>query len=127
MPCRSYETEWVHDISRAGRKTNEVVALKQECDRLARIACRAITELEKLDPELKNFKDRESRKWWADHKKADAARIAKEEKEKAKLDAAEKLRKDALAKLTKEEIEAFGLSKTKPKKIASAEVKWPGF
>ncbi len=111
MPCLSYDTQWVHDPARSARKTVEVVALKQECDRLARIACRAITALEQLDPELKTFKDRESRKWWADHKKADAARIAKEEKEKAKLEAEEKLRKDALAKLTPEEIKAFGLDK----------------
>ena len=129
MPCLSYDTQWVHEPTRAGRNTVEVVALKKECDRLARIACMAITELEKLDPELKNFKDRAARKWWADHKKADAARIAKEEKEKAKLEAAEKLRKEALAKLTPEEIEAFGLGKTKSKKAASAsdQVKWPGF
>ncbi len=111
MPCISYETEWVNDISRASRKTVEVTALKMECDRLARIACKAITTLEQLDPELKTFKDRESRKWWADHKKADAVRIAKEEKVKAKLEAEEKLRKEALAKLTPEEIKAFGLDK----------------
>lgn len=111
MPCLSYDTQWVHEPSRASRKTVEVIALKAECDRLARIACNAITALEKLDPELKTFKDRDSRKWWSDHKKADAARIAKEEKEKSKLEAEEKLRKHALAKLTPEEIKAFGLDK----------------
>jgi thiamine pyrophosphate-dependent acetolactate synthase large subunit-like protein len=107
----SYDTNWVHEPARASRKTVEVIALKSECDRLARIACKAITALEQLDPELKTFKDRDSRKWWADHKKADAARIAKEEKEKAKREAEEKLRKEALAKLTPEEIKAFGLDK----------------
>ncbi len=111
MPCMSYDTNWVHEPARASRNTVEVTALKMECDRLARIACKAITALEKLDPELKNFKDTESRKWWAAHKKADAARIAKEEKEKAKREAEEKRRKEALAKLTPEEIKAFGLDK----------------
>lgn len=111
MPCLSYDTQWVHDPARSVRKTVEVVALKSECDKLARIACKALTALEKLDPELKSFKDQESRKWWAAHKKADQERIEKEQKEKAKKEAEEKLRKQALAKLTPEEIEAFGLDK----------------
>jgi len=116
MPCLSYDTEWFHDPARATRKTVESIALKSECDRLARIACKAMTALEQLDPELKIFKDRDARKWWSDHKKADAARIAKEEKEKAKLAEQEQLRKAALAKLTPEEIEAFGLMKRDTKK-----------
>jgi len=127
MPCLSYETEWVHDVTRSGKRTPEITFLKNECDRLARIACNAITALEQLDPELKTFKDRDSRKWWSDHKKSDQARIAKEEKEKAKLEAQEKMRKEALAKLTPEEIEVFGLGKSKSKKTASDRVKWPGF
>ena len=116
MPCLSYETEWVREPHRASRVTSEVLALKNECDRLARIACNAITALEQLDPELKTFKDRDSRKWWADHKKADAARMAKEEKEKVKRIEEDKVRQAALAKLTKEEIELFGLGKKKGKK-----------
>lgn len=111
MPCMSYDTNWVHDPARASRKTVEVMALKNECDRLARIACKAITLLEQYDPELKNLKDQETRRWWASHKKADQARIDKEEKEKAKLELEKKLRREALAKLTPEEIQAFGLDK----------------
>lgn len=111
MPCLSYDTQWVHDETRAVRKTVEVVALKSECDKLARIACKALYALEKLDPELKSFKDQESRKWWAKHKKDDQERIAKEQKEKAKKELEEQLRKQALAKLTPEEIAAFGLDK----------------
>ena len=113
MPCLSYDTEWAHDFSRSRNTKNstEVAALKMECDRLARIACHAITALEQLDPELKTFKDRDSRKWWADHKKADQARIEKEQKELAKKREQEQIRQAALAKLTKEEIEAFGLGK----------------
>lgn len=111
MPCLSYDTEWVREPARASRNTVEVVALKHECDRLARIACRAMAALEKIDPELKNFKDQESRKWWAKHKKDDQARIEKEQKEKAKKELEDKLRKEALAKLTPEEIAIFGLDK----------------
>jgi len=108
MPCLSYETEWFHSNP---RRTHTETALKTECDRLARIACKAMTTLEQLDPELKSFKDTESRKWWSDHKKADKARMDREAKEKAKIDEQEKLREAALAKLTPEEILAFGLQK----------------
>jgi hypothetical protein len=127
----SYDTEWVHDPVRAVKKTVEVVALKNECDRLARIACKALTALETHDPELKGFKDRETKTWWKAHKKADAERVAKEEKEKAKKAEQDRLRKEALAKLTPEEIEAFGLDKSKSKKAtpatAPANPRWPGF
>jgi hypothetical protein len=108
MPCRSYESDWF-DPSRS--RSHEAMVLKQECDKLARIACKAITLLEQLDPGLKSFKDTESRKWWVAHQKADKARIEKEAKEQAKLDEQEKLRQAALAKLTPEEIAAFGLQK----------------
>ena len=116
MPCLSYDTEWAHThTGRNTRNSAEIMLLKNECDKLARIACNAITALEQLDPDLKTFKDRESRKWYSDHKKADAARIAKEEKIKAANEAEEKIRQAALAKLTKEEIEIFGLGKKKGK------------
>lgn len=108
MPCISYDTEWAN--ASRGRSA-ESIALKAECDRLARIACKAMTLLEQFDPELKSFKDKEARKWWADHQKADKARMEKEAKEKAKQDEQEKLRKAAMAKLTPEEIAAFGLNK----------------
>jgi len=111
----SYDTNWVHEPARASRNTVEVIALKHECDRLARIACKAMTALEQLDPGLKTFKDRESRKWYSDHKKADAARIAKEEKARAAKEAEDKIRQAALAKLTKEEIAVFGLDKKEKK------------
>ena len=113
MPCISYDTEWIRSNP---RRTSNETALKNECDRLARIACKAMTLLEQLDPELKNFKDTESRKWWSDHKKADKARMDKEAKEKAKIDEQERLREAAMAKLTPEEIQAFGLKLKKGKK-----------
>ena len=110
MPCISYETEWFHQ---SRHRSHTETALKTECDRLARIACKAMTTLEQLDPELKSFKDTESRKWWADHKKADKARMDREAKEKPKVEEQEKLREAAMAKLTPEEIAAFGLKKGK--------------
>lgn len=108
MPCLSYDTEWV---STNPRRTHTETVLKIECDRLARIACKAMATLEQLDPELNNFKDREARKWWSDHKKADKARMDREAKEKAKVEEHERLRQQALAKLSPEEIEAFGFNK----------------
>ena len=52
MPCISYDTEWV---STNPRRTHTETVLKIECDRLARIACKAMATLEQLDPELNNF------------------------------------------------------------------------
>jgi hypothetical protein len=105
MPCRDYWSD-TYDTKR----NHEATILKERCDQLARIACKAMYALEQLDPELKSFKDHESRKWWADHKKADQARLEKEQKESAKRVAKQKLVKEALSKLTPEEIEAFGLN-----------------
>lgn len=109
MPCRSYDTDWVGAVTRVSM--SEAKELKEECDKLARIACKAMYAIEQLDPELKSFKDTESRRWWAKHKKADQEREAKEQKEQIKKAEAEKLRQAALAKLTPEEIEAYGLNK----------------
>ena len=109
MPCRSYETDW---FDLRGRVTmSEAKELKEECDKLARIACKAMYAIEQLDPDLKSFKDTESRRWWAKHKKADQEREAKEQQAQVKKAEAEKLRLQALAKLTPEEIEAYGLNK----------------
>lgn len=104
MPCMSYESDWAR-----GSSNREVARLKEEADKLARIACRAMYALEKLDPELKSIKNQESKTWWVKHKVADQLRIEKENKAQAKKLEAEKLRKDALAKLTPEEIKAFGI------------------
>jgi len=104
MPCRSYESDWVYDSPRS----TQVVLLKQEADKLARIACQAMELIEKSDPTL-NGMNKEAKSWYEKHKKADAARIEKENKEKAKKEEANKMRKTALAKLTPEEIKAFGI------------------
>ena len=110
MPCLSYDTEWFHQ---SRHRSHTETALKTECDKLARIACKAFALLEQHDPGLKSFKDTEARKWWAAHKKADQARQAQEDKERAKKAEEDKVRKEAIAKLTPEEIEAFGLTKKK--------------
>lgn len=106
MPCRSYESDWFDSST---SRNIEAVKLKVEADKLARIACKAMYALEKLDPEFKSLKDQESRHWWAKHKVADQKRLANEAKEKAKKAEAAKLRKEALSKLTPEEIKAFGI------------------
>ena len=40
MPCQSYESNWAHSSS-----DSDVRRLKKEADKLARIACKALTEL----------------------------------------------------------------------------------
>jgi hypothetical protein len=89
MPCMSYDDRPDYGISEWKSKT----------DRLARIACKALNELEKIDPDNKLFKNAEASEWWEAHKKADAA--AAEARRRA-AEAKEK-RKAALAKLTDEE------------------------
>ena len=108
MPCMSYDTNWASE--RTSVSMRDLKNLKEEADKLARIACLALTELEKVDPEsgVLTFPS-ELTRWWSAHKKADEARIEKEQKEKAKIAEQKRLRKAALAKLTPEERAAFGL------------------
>ena len=101
MPCRDYE-----DDSRYVRDDYEIRALKRQNDRLARIACRAMTALEQDGrADLLLLADDEVRDWWEKHKIADA---------KAKAEAEEKarrarIRKEALAKLSAEERKILGI------------------
>jgi hypothetical protein len=75
---------------------------------LARIACKAMTELENNSIEdLLLLKDDEVRTWWAAHKEADRKAREKEERKKQHL----KLRRSALKKLSNEEKIALGLKK----------------
>lgn len=109
MPCQSYETSY--DDSSA--------KLKKECDRLARIACKAMTALEedgKADFLL--LKDDEVRAWWKKHKEDDAreqARVAEQERR-------ERIKSEALASLSDEAKELLGLAK--PKKKSSKVKSW---
>ena len=72
MPCQSYDSSW--DNGSDERKIRE---LKKQADMLARIACKALAELEnnKIEDMLL-LKDDEVRTWWAKHKEDD--RKAKE-------------------------------------------------
>jgi predicted transcriptional regulator len=108
MPCRDYESDsW-------GSGSAENTKLKAKVDKLARIACKAMTALEENG--LEDFlvlKDDEVASWWKEHKEADrkeqARLIEKERRERVKA--------EALSKLSSEERELLGLdSKTGTKK-----------
>ena len=105
MPCLSYDTEWVNTNP---RRSHTETALKTECDRLARIACKAMTLLvEQGKADFLILRDDEVREWWEQHQEAD--RKAREEREKKDREA--KIRKEALAKLTPEEKKILGIKK----------------
>ena len=86
--------------------TDELRRMKARIDLLARVACRALTELE--DNGIADFlllRDDETREFWEKHKEFDRERKA-EEAEKLRL---EEVKKAALAKLTDEEKDALGI------------------
>ena len=110
MPCRDYESDsWGHVTG------NEVRKLKEQADKLARIACKAMDALEELEQEdFLLLKDDEVRQWWMAHKEADRkekARIAEKERR-------ERVKAEALARLSDEEKELLGLAKSTAKKKA---------
>jgi len=111
MPCQSYDNSW--DSGDDDRR--KIRELKKQADMLARIACKALTELEdnKIEDMLL-LRDDEVRGWWLRHKeddrKAKEAREAKERREAKKA--------AALAKLSEEEKELLGIVKTKTKRPA---------
>lgn len=100
MPCQDYGSNW--NIN----NDYEVSVLKTRADMLARIACKAMTELERNG--MQDFlllKDNEVREWWEQHK-IDDARAAAEQAEKRRLT---KSKKEALAKLSAEERKLLGV------------------
>lgn len=123
MPCMSYDTNWA-----SSSNDREVKKLKQECDRLARIACKAMTELVKSGhADFLVLKDDEVREWWEKHQEDDRkAREAKLEKERLA-----QVKKEALAKLSDDEKRVLGIpvpkkNGSKSVTIRSAgRVKWP--
>jgi hypothetical protein len=81
---------------------------------LARIACKAMTELENNKIEdLLLLRDDEVREWWAKHKEADRKAREKEQRKQERI----RLRRAALRKLSEEEKIALGLKKSKDKDI----------
>ena len=90
MPCQSYEDDDYRPDPKALR------------DKLARIACKALTHIEEMDDgglEKLILQDPEIAEWWRDHKEAD--RKAKEKQRE--IEEKKRLRESALSKLTKEE------------------------
>lgn len=101
MPCLDYESDsW--GVSSAAPK------LKEQMDKLARVACAAMEELVKQGKaDFLILKNDEVREWWGQHQEAD--RKAREERAKKRLEA--KIRREALAKLTDEEKKILGIKK----------------
>jgi hypothetical protein len=101
MPCRDYE-----DDNRYENYDSEIRALKKQNDRLARIACNAMTALEEDGrADLLLLKDDEVRTWWKAHKIADAkAQADKIEKERLA-----RVKQEALSKLSAEERKVLGI------------------
>lgn len=98
MPCRDYEDDNRWENSQ----------LRQQNNKLARVACGALAAFAEANPDACNAflaKHHEAKKWWNDHKAADeAARLERERKEHEF-----KVKAGALAKLTDEERKALGL------------------
>jgi hypothetical protein len=104
-----YDTRWTGDWNRRERdEANKEI--KQHTDKLARIACKAMTELVKSGhADFLILKDDEVREWWEKHQEDDRkAQEAKAEKERRA-----KVRKEALAKLSDEEKKLLGIKTTK--------------
>ena len=104
MPCRDYAS-----ASYADHKDSwQFRELKERADMLARIACKAMTELaEQGRAEFLVLRDDEVREWWHQHQEADRkAQEAKLEKQRLA-----KIKKDALKKLTDEEKKVLGIKK----------------
>ena len=114
MPCQSYDNSW--DDGSDARKIRE---LKKQADMLARIACKALTELEKNEVEdMLLLKDDEVRQWWQKHKEDDA----REQARLAEIERKKRVKEEALAKLSSEERELLGLGSTKKKSSRSSKV-----
>jgi hypothetical protein len=96
MPCQSYEPEDSRIDERALR------------DKLARIACKALTHIEDADDgglEKLILQDPEIAEWWRAHKAAD--RLANEKKRVAEEKS--RIRAQALSKLSAEERRILGI------------------
>ena len=114
MPCQSYDNSW--DDGSDQRKIRE---LKKQADMLARIACKALTELEKNEIEdMLLLRDDEVRLWWKKHKEDDA----REQARLAEIERKKRVKEEALARLSDEEKELLGLKKPDPKKKVSNSV-----
>jgi hypothetical protein len=107
MPCRDYMDDY--------RPDPQVPELKNRLDKLSRIACKALAELEKYEDgglETLILRDPEVAEWWSAHKEAD--RKAQEEEAARRRNAAKKAamtrRKNEIkSRLTAEELKILGV------------------
>lgn len=100
MPCRDYYTDGQYDNS-------ESKALKSRLDKVTRILCKVLKELEN-SPEMTAIllkSDKEFQNWYTAHKKADE----EERKRIAEKKRREAVKKAAMAKLSAEEREILGI------------------
>lgn len=103
MPCRDYE-----DYDRYSDYKRDIISLEKQNDRLARIACKAMTELVKSGhADFLVLRDDEVREWWEKHQEADR-RAQEAEQEKQRI---AKVKRDALKKLSDEEKKILGVKK----------------
>lgn len=108
MPCRDYM-----DDVRSGPDP-QVEELKARCDKLSRIACKALEHIEQSEDGLEFLilSDPEIRDWWSAHKEAD--RKAAEEHERKRAARLEKnrlalIRQELLAQLSTDQKKALGI------------------
>lgn len=112
MPCQSYDDDW----NRGDDDRRKIRELKKQTDMLARIACKALSELEANGIEdLILLKDDEVRTWWKKHKEDDA----REQARLAEIERKERIKAEALASLSEEAKELLGLTNPPPKKKSS--------
>ena len=103
MPCRDYGSD----------QSVGYTDMKVRADMLARIACKAMQELETNGiVDLLILKDDEVGAWWGQHKEAD--RLEKERKANAQAEQARRIetkrqRNDLIARLTPEERKLLGI------------------
>lgn len=110
MPCQSYDESWDN-----GSNERKIRELKKQVDKLARIACKALTELEKNEVEdMLLLGDDEVRTWWKKHKEDDA----REQARLAEIERKERVKQEALAKLSDEERKLLGIRVNKAGKLS---------
>jgi hypothetical protein len=91
------------------RTIDNTETYKRMRDQLARIACKAMTELERIDPKNKLFKDKEAGPWFTQHKIDDAAAREAERVRRAAEKARKEARELALSKLTAADKKVLGI------------------
>ena len=107
MPCRDYMDDH-------GGPDPQLAVLKERCDKLSRIACKALEHIEKSEDglEVLVLKDPEIQEWWTAHKEADrkAAELeAARRKAAAEKKRLAKIKEETLKTLTADQKKALGI------------------